>query len=222
MAKPLIEITTTDKQFQRAFNKALKVQVVSYMNKVAVSAEKPIKDILRKNLKNHRVVESVASGELRGHFGLVHSTARISDIIDFWVDGLEIKVGRTTVSSSVVSSHFEVRAIRSSYRDVLQLSESAFKITTNEGKPYTIDWLRWLLLKGDSTINKEYEVDFSNNARISVASRTAQAVMKKGGRWGVPPQFAGTQENNFATQAVYMSIVQINNTLKAIMDKTTA
>ena len=92
MAKPFIELTTTDAQFQREVNKALKVEIDSYMRKVARAASSPMRTILNDELRKHPTVQSVAHGDLRGHFGLVDGADRIGDIIDFWVSGLEVKL----------------------------------------------------------------------------------------------------------------------------------
>ena len=75
-----------------------------------------------------------------------------------------------------------------------------------------LNWLEWLLLFGNKTIIRDYVVEFGDNPR----SRTGRAVMKgvKSGKWGVPPEFAGTKNNNWITRAIESADSEINSILK--------
>ncbi len=58
-----------------------------------------------------------------------------------------------------------------------------------------LHWLRWLLKEGHKTIVVGYQFVPNN------AGRSGGGVMGKGRSWRIPPQFAGTEEDNFITRA---------------------
>lgn len=58
-------------------------------------------------------------------------------------------------------------------------------------------WLDWLLTKGDTTI----VVNYHYNAQTGIG-RSGLGNMVKGGSFRVPPEFSGTEKNNFITRAL--------------------
>ena len=58
-----------------------------------------------------------------------------------------------------------------------------------------LHWLEWLLLKGDLVVVKGYLYQPSNSGR------SGGGTMDIGGMFRVPPQFAGTADDNFITRA---------------------
>lgn len=75
-----------------------------------------------------------------------------------------------------------------------------------------LHWLNWLLTMGNSVIIANY-----NYAPQSGAGRSRQGIMKFGGSFRVPPQYSGTDTDNFITRALTGSaqedqITQIINT----------
>ena len=75
-----------------------------------------------------------------------------------------------------------------------------------------LHWLNWLLTMGNSVIIANY-----NYSPQSGAGRSRQGIMKFGGSFRVPPQYSGTDTDNFITRALTGSaqedqITQIINT----------
>lgn len=73
-----------------------------------------------------------------------------------------------------------------------------------EGHVYTkkggdLHWLDWLLMKGYSTVIDGYSFLLKLDAP---GSRSRGGIMIERGVWRVPPEFAGTAENNFITRAI--------------------
>jgi hypothetical protein len=60
-----------------------------------------------------------------------------------------------------------------------------------------LHWLDWLLNRGDQIIVVGYEY----NPQTGLG-RSKLGNMKTGGSFRVPPEFSGTQENNFVTRAL--------------------
>jgi len=73
-----------------------------------------------------------------------------------------------------------------------------------EGHVYTenggdLHWLDWLLTKGYATVIDGYSFLLKLDAP---GSRSKGGIMIERGVWRVPPEFAGTAENNFITRAI--------------------
>mgnify|MGYP003646261604 FL=1 len=75
-----------------------------------------------------------------------------------------------------------------------------FTAQNKRGQGTPLEWLKWLLLEGDRVIVANYRFEPSNKG----TSRTGEGIMIKtrGGGWNVPPQFAGVDNDNFATRAL--------------------
>lgn len=72
---------------------------------------------------------------------------------------------------------------------------------TYESNGFNIPWLRWLLLEGDKIVVPEYQVSLG----MFRTSRSGGAIMfpnRKIAGWGVPPEFAGTLQNNWLTRSL--------------------
>lgn len=60
-----------------------------------------------------------------------------------------------------------------------------------------LHWLDWLLKRGDNIIVVNYQYN-----PITGIGRSGLGVMIPGGSFRVPPQFSGTEDNNFITRAL--------------------
>lgn len=150
--------------------------------------EKGIRFRVIEEIKKQPEYHSILNGRLLGEFGLTDVTAKVGKILDAW--GADI-------DTTITPLGIRIEMIRSDFSNVLQLEEA--KQLTNKGE--SLEWLDWLLVQGDKTIIKEYEISID---RGNKRSRTGLAVMikKKRGKWHVPSQYAGTRRNNWVTRAV--------------------
>jgi hypothetical protein len=64
-----------------------------------------------------------------------------------------------------------------------------------------LHWLNWLLTMGNSVIIANYNYSPKSNT-----GRSRQGIMKFGGSFRVPPQYSGTDTDNFITRALTGSI----------------
>lgn len=74
-----------------------------------------------------------------------------------------------------------------------------------------LHWLRWLLEEGNRTIVVGYE--FIPNS----GGRSGGGVMRTGRAWRIPPQYSGTQEDNFITRAFSGREKQLENLFANIL-----
>jgi len=73
---------------------------------------------------------------------------------------------------------------------------SVENIFTTENN-YKLNWLDWLLNKGDSTIIVGYQF-----VPKSGSGRSKSGIMSKGGYFRIPPEFSGVDNDNFITRSI--------------------
>jgi len=196
MASFTIKILENNKKIQTLITKALKKDIDKKMVQAANKMVRPIRILVRTSLNKQPEYIELDNGILAAHFGLPDGRNRIDRIIDTWVNNITVRTKKSFFRQQQISSGLSVGIVKRDYSDVL--SEAASIVTTNKGQP--LPWLEWLLKFGDQTIIRDFDISFNPIGR----SRSGLAIMiqEPGGRWGVPPQFAGTATNNFATRAL--------------------
>jgi len=81
-------------------------------------------------------------------------------------------------------------------------------------KKYIIQWLDWLINRGNKIIIYTHKIDYENKDRIQKFSRSKQAIMVKQGTWKVPSEFAGTVDRNWITETFRLIDNKILNIIK--------
>lgn len=190
-----INIVESNDQIAAKILKALKVELDKYLYKIFNKVKPQIISIVQNSITSSPEYSSLQSGDLKYEFGLPDSDSRLQTILNFWTK-INAEYTKVSVIGDRLNGGFSLSMIQSDYSDVLNNSAAVF--TTEKGTD--LHWLEWLLLFGSKTIIRDYEIEFGYNPR----SRTGQAVMKgvKRGKWSVPYQFSGTQNNNWITRAI--------------------
>ena len=151
-------------------------------------------DLVRNSIMASPEYGAIVGGELRGELGLPDGAQRIDAIISRWAEGISVKYvkGRGTALGMI-----DIGVLQSDWEDVLSMQEAELSYASRKGVK-TLEWLRWLLKEGGAVIVSQY--DFIPEKR---GSRTGLGIMvRRRGGWKVPAQFAGTEEDNFATRAL--------------------
>lgn len=170
------------------------------LNKAFVSAipniRTKIKDLIKEALITEPEYSSLISGKLKYEFG-IPTAKKVDSVIDIWIQNIIVNYSAPVVRSSTISGGFSISAIQSDYSDVLS-NDSAVIVDSVSGA--VLPWLEWLLLSGGQIIVRNYRVKMGSNR----ASRTGMAIMVEspGDSWRVPPEFAGTSNNNWVTRAL--------------------
>lgn len=128
---------------------------------------------------------SLEVGALRGELGVEDGGAAVDAVAEAVALGAAASASGPTMSVAV---------LRSDLAEALALAEGSFE---SEGG-HRVEWLRWLLTAGDEVVNPDYGFV----AGAFPASRTGLGVMKRGGSWAVPGEFAGSPDDNWLTRAV--------------------
>jgi hypothetical protein len=128
---------------------------------------------------------------LAGHFGLPYGSGR--------------RAVEAIVSSIQTSTIVEIRKIDDKLRGGITIKVQPTNyvnlLMAPEGHVRTrkggdLHWMHWLLEKGNTTIIVNYSYSPEGGS-----GRSRVGIMKKGGAWRVPPEFAGSSEDNFITRA---------------------
>lgn len=136
-------------------------------------------------------LKSNSAGSLAGQFGLYpgQENIAISSIINSVQNSVEIRFKKFTPK---LKGGLELNFQPSNFLNLLNLPQGF--VTYEKGQ---LHWLDWLLTKGDSVIVVNYQYN-----PTSGVGRSGLGNMIEGGFFRVPPQFSGTDDNNFITRAL--------------------
>jgi hypothetical protein len=209
--KANIKILESNNTISQRISRALVPQINEYLKNIYKNIEKSIPDIVINSIMSQPEYSSLMSGSLRGEFGIPDPAARLSQILETIKSGSNIVRKATSVVNSKISAGIEFRMVKSDFQDILSLGASSF--TTEKGSK--LEWLRWLLLEGDSVII----IDYAFIPGASEYSRTGLGIMKPygGSFWRVPPEFAGTIKDNWITRGIAEAAPIIQRTLEQLL-----
>lgn len=206
-----LKLQESESQIAKKILEALQPKIDNYLKKIFNKISPKIKELIIDAIKNAPEYSSLLNGQLKAEFGLPDSESRVNSILNFWENVIvEYKEAKVSTRGNL-SGGFKISMIQRDFNDVL--SSEAATFTTE--KNIELNWLEWLLLFGNKTIIKDYNVELGPNPR----SRTGMAIMKGAisGKWSVPGAFAGTINNNWITRAIDSVDESINDLLtKAI------
>jgi hypothetical protein len=179
-------------KFEKQVRLEIRNKILKSLPRAIANIEKSIRILVTNSLEAAPEYQSIAGGVLRHQFGLVDGAARIANIVQQFADEIQV----TFVPGLADFGGIKIGILETSYSRVLSLPAAEF--VTEKGKP--LEWLRWLLQEGGNRIVIGYSFKDGSAAR----SRTGSGIMieRQGSAWSVPPQFQGTDNNNFATRAL--------------------
>ena len=199
-----LKVLETEQEIQKAVLKALLDDASKIMATASKRLTKKLPLVIETAITSQPEYSSLINGTLKDEFGLTNPTVKIDSLLDIW-SNINVTYKKPNISGNQIKSSLSIFAIKSDYSDVLG-SAAAVQVTK---KGQSLEWLDWLLNQGDKIIIKEYEL-------VSGKGRAGNVVMRKNvkGKWGVPPQFAGTPNNNWITRAI--------QSISGIIDRTLA
>lgn len=208
-----IDIIESDQQISKEINKAILQELNGRLPSVFKKTQDYIRQTIIESIKSQPEYISLLSGSLKYEFGLPDSSARVGAILDTIEKSLYVEYQQPKISGSKIVGGFFIGMVNSGFSDILSLKESIF--ITEKGAP--LEWLKWLLLEGDKTIIIGYDFNIGNYKN----SRTGGGIMSPSfnGSWRVPPEFAGTIENNWIVRAVESVQDQIESQVFSLLQK---
>lgn len=210
MANIIINLTFSLPEFQTKVTKAMVKSLNDKLFAIGKKVERRLGEELKFIFTTSATYQSIIGNVPRGldaHFGIPKGTAK--DRMDVIIDVLQkdIKVRRIPIKFSgnkITSGGFKLVAYKSDFASIISLQES--EVFTEKG--VTLPWLEWLLFFGDQIIIADYDVDFGD---FGVRSRSGKAIMVKESdkMWQVPPEYSGTETDNWITRSLFASVSEI-------------
>jgi len=214
-----IDLLGTASDFEKYIMRAIEKQMDKAVNKSIKIIQSKARPIIESAISQCDEMQALLSGPLRGELGLSSSAAKnavdnISEAI-----GQAISFTNTSSKTKKGTGGLEVHFQPMSFLNVLSLSDGSYsyrKRATLWGQIVSanvqIDWLNWLLLKGDSVIVS----NFTFKPQVG-KGRSGEGKMQKGGSWRISPSYAGTAQDNFITRAL-QSQTTVKEISKVIQD----
>lgn len=204
-----VKLVDSDSAINKAILNALIPELNKYLDKIYNRMANEIPDILINNIQSQPEYASLLGGELQGEFGIVDPQSRINDILTTIKNGKVVTKTPVSIAGQNIKGGIKLEMVRKDLQDLLTLGSASF--TTENGS--NLEWLKWLLTEGDSIIITSHEFIFGSNP----ASRTGLGIMRQSSRgWRVPPEFAGSINNNWITRAIDASNAQINDIMRKL------
>ena len=196
--------------FRKKILNGLQIELNSRLIKNRDKIEQRIRKILYRSIKSQPEYKSLLGGQLQSELGVVNTSSKLEELITEWLSGIKLTIHKIKIEAKQLVGGVSLIISRDNYNNLL--SHSAATYYTEKGEE--IEWLRWLLLEGDKTIIRQYQIgiDLGNYARTGLGN-----IMIRGGRWSVPSEFSGTARNNFLTRALDSVDSQIGQAIQDIL-----
>lgn len=204
-----LKLLENNREIEKSILEALLPLTIDFMNNINKNIKNGIINIIKNNIISSPEYDSLVNGELKLELGISDASVKIQQIIDIWVSNTLINYKPPKITNSKIKSSFTVKMIKTNFSDVLN-QPAAFVEDALRG--YELPWLEWLLLNGTAIIVDDYEVIIGPNPR----SRTGYAVMAPSASngWSVPPQFAGSINDNWITRSLSKAKPEIEKLLE--------
>jgi len=210
MTKSKIKILESDLQIQNKINieisKYINSKIKKNKNRAISKLRRSVDTWIRSQPEVKSLLKERVSGELNAQFGLRPGSAdsAVDQIVSSIVDSIQISV--LTVDKKLRGS-VEFKFQSRTFTNLLGLT-SGFSITE---KGQSLHWLDWLLNRGDSVIVIGYKYQPSNQGR------SGGGKMVVGDSFRVPPNYSGTNDNNFITRAFSGRNTELSNIISGML-----
>jgi hypothetical protein len=190
-----LKLTDSIPDITHNINKAIADELNANVKNKFSNVDKQVKDLVHNAIESQPEIQSLKDGALKGAFGIIDSDIAILNIMQSITNSVEVRFKKF---DSNLNGGIIVNVQPSSFSNVLGLPQG-FTIY----KSGVLHWLDWLLLRGDSIIIADYQY----NPKTGLG-RSGLGNMITGGSFRVPPQFAGSDNDNFITRALLSSEVE--------------
>jgi len=204
-----LKLLETNRQIQDKIYKAIAEEVNSSIIKNKKKTTEKLRAAIKTWVYGQPEVSSLLAngvpGSLSAQFGIPAGTSDgiINQIVDAVSKAItiDIKPFKKNLKGNL-QFNFQTK----DFQNLLTLPEG--HVVTEKGAD--LHWLNWLLQEGDKTIVVGY------NYIAGPLGRSGGGEMNIGGIWRVPPEFSGTNDNNFITRSFDGKESEISNILKGL------
>jgi len=178
------------KTISKALSKDLNIKLKKNYRKAEAKVRALIPNWIREQPETSSILDEGVFNSLNAQFGFVAGTAEQA------VNSICLAVAQSVmIQFDQVDDKLEGGIIfylqPNSFGNILNLQEANINALSG-----SLPWLYWLLTQGATTIITGYKYEADNSGR------SGGGTMVAGRSWRVPPQYAGTIEDNFITRAL--------------------
>jgi hypothetical protein len=178
-----------------AIQKMIKREMAKRLNKSFVGgfASKLRQQILNNVLEwlmESPELQAVAHGPLKGDFGIPKGQSHVeaNKIMDAVLRSIHVEI---IPFDNRLRGGLEIRIQPADFQNIFARIDP---VITEKGE--RLDWVRWLLERGDDIVVAKYHVVPDSSGR----SRSGDALMSQGGMFRVRPEYSGTLDDNAITR----------------------
>lgn len=216
-----LQMVTTPDSFADKVVRAMHAELVRKLGSRAFqqSVQRGARGVLEASLKSQPEYLSMIfqDGELRKELGVADSQSAMDSLVRVWVRSVQVRAHTPRmIGPRIAGTIISIRAIQANYEDVLGRAFASYTSVNRRGEETHVPWLDWLLTKGVEIMVQTHAINHPEPPTARSRTHTNTIMKKtKGQGWGVPTDFAGVADNNFATRAIKESIEEIKNVIRA-------
>ena len=210
-----VHLTQSNAKIAKQIMRRIAVRADKAMRGVARSGRSALKSIVQQAILDSSEMESLRGGKLQGQLGLYPSLATNvpQDIAEAVADSVELIARKTFVKGSVGLQGGLSMAIQpTDFSNISNMPDSSIKYYSKRyNRIVNLDWLDWLLNRGEEVIVSDYIVEYGSHGR------SGKAKMKRstGAAWKIDSAYSGTADDNFISRSLNDPSVR-NNILKVL------
>jgi hypothetical protein len=198
-----LNILTTDNEMIKEILGVIAENINKAVRKAIPQFKPAVSPLVSTLIQASPEYQALLSGRLKDELGLTTPDVALSAIVKAIIDSITIEYTDAKISGDVITGSLTLSLLRTDYSDIIPLQDLA-------GTP--IPWLQWLLTAGDSIVVANYNVGLRQG---SSASRAGSVIMIPSGQgYRVPPEFAGTENNNWLTRSLIGIEPEIGNIME--------
>lgn len=183
-----LKLLDSIKDISKKINISIAESLNDKLTKNEYALKTKAKNIVFNLIQSQPEIASLNGGKLQGAFGIIDPSSAISAIIKSIADSIDVKF---TKFNDKLKGGISINIQPSSFENLLNLSQGFVNYKNSD-----LHWLNWLLTQGDKIIIINYQY----NAKTGLG-RSGLGNMIPGDSFRVPPEFSGSQNNNFITRA---------------------
>lgn len=189
-----IKVVSPVATIERDILKAIADQFYKIYQKKRPALVRQIKELVIKHYQSTETYKALVDGILAGHFGFPVGEEKpiVDTVLHAIADNIRISFKKITVRKTALDGGISIDILRSDLKDAFSASTSVLIVDT-----YVLPWLDWLLIEGDRVVIADYDFNPSDYGRSEKGT-----MVKRNVGWRVPPQFSGTLQYNWLTNAI--------------------
>jgi hypothetical protein len=190
-----LRLLETKSEITRLIFNQIKDYLEPRIDRAANNSVEDIRVLISEALKQEPEYQSLINGQLKAELGLPNTNV-VDSVIDLLSRSTQLETKPLAIKTTGLTGGFSLYMIKSDDLGGVINTVSA-SVNIDGG---SIPWLEWLTLKGNQILVRDFKVQFGPNKN----SRSGLAIMKPstGSNWRIPPEFVGTQNNNWITRAI--------------------